>query len=201
MTKNKKFILILVAFILILAVIGVSFYFIYSRAGSSNSNNNNNTNLNANSVTNINSGNSNVNVSNENVNSNGNTNVPTGTNDEADVVALSRSFVERFGSFSNRDNFDNLKSLENYMTASLKKWAEKYMAGKTSDPEAAYYGITTKVVSFEVKSLGDKDALVSLQTQRKEMEEGAATNTYFQKIELNLKKVDSNWKVDKFKWL
>ncbi len=122
----------------------------------------------------------------------------------AKLVALTLPFVERFGTFSNQNNFENVKDLFPYMTESLKKKSELQIeqAGNKAFPKA-YTGTITKALSYKVVSvdqnIGNGEFLVT--TQRREYI-GTPTNfkVYTQDISVIFKKEDSVWLVDNATW-
>lgn len=131
---------------------------------------------------------------------------PKKTEIEADDLArMASAFAERFGSFSNQSDYDNIRDLEIFMTDSLKSWAENYVndvrVKKTQT--AIYYGIITKAISNEVKKFdaaaGQAEILVK--TQRRETA-GVSGNssTFYQDIIIKYGREQGVWRVDGIYW-
>lgn len=122
------------------------------------------------------------------------------------LLRMSRSFAERFGSYSNHSNFSNIETLKVFMTKSMQAWADNYVAQAKKMPrdDENYYGITTKAVSEEFLSydedLGQSRVLVI--TRRKEALGSTANqgDSITQEIEIELKKENGLWKVNGAYW-
>ncbi|MCL5794914.1 MAG: hypothetical protein M1338_00950 [Patescibacteria group bacterium] len=124
---------------------------------------------------------------------------------EAALKTIALTFAERFGSFSNQSNFENLNNLRDLMTVKMRGWADNYIAEQRNNlsAETGYYGVTTQALSVIItsfdESLGRADAQVS--TQRQESK-GSTQNprVYYQSLYLKMVKTDSGWKVDEAAW-
>lgn len=167
-------------------------------------------------VTNVNA---NVNVPAANVNADSNANVsgelpsgeieqPTVSNasEEEELETLGMSFAERFGSFSNQSDFENIVSLKSYMTSEMQEWADDYVEdGRASSADTTvYYGVTTKSVAAEKVSLdsGGGTAEYTISTQRHEVDDKNSTDrTFEQVLRLNFENVDDAWKVNQATWI
>ncbi len=118
------------------------------------------------------------------------------------VTTVSRTFVERYGSYSNEANFQNLKDVLPLMTDAFAKITQN--AIDTSKLPATYYGVTTNVLVMTVEKNDDAAgvATVLLNTQRITAQ-GSTQNisTTYQKIRLQLLKQSGTWKVDSATWL
>lgn len=77
-----------------------------------------------------------------------------------DFKQLSRSFAERFGSFSNQSDYGNIEDLEIFMSAKMKNWAKEYVADLRTNSQysGSFYGVVTKalvepsVLDFDLES-------------------------------------------------
>jgi len=122
-----------------------------------------------------------------------------------DIKAIASTFTERFGSYSNQDNFSNLNSLRDLMTIKMRTWADQYIAQQIeeSGDNSVYYGFTTKAVSVKIDdldiTLGRAEVLVS--TQRQEAR-GDINNprVFYQDLKLSMTKNTEGWKVDEANW-
>lgn len=124
---------------------------------------------------------------------------------EATLKAVAITFAERFGSFSNKSNFENLNDLRDLMTVKMKGWTDNYISQQktTFTADAAYYGITSQALSATVTSFDESvgRAEVEVNTQRQEAK-GNTDNprVFYQKILLKLAKTNEGWKVDEPIW-
>lgn len=122
----------------------------------------------------------------------------------ADLISFALPFAERFGSYSNQANYENLSDLLGFMTESMQSWAREKIASAKEEPlPTIYKGVTTKALSNTVISLDEKKgrAEIRITAQRKELI-GSSTNfkVYNQDIVLSFIKEDSVWLVDSAVW-
>ena len=122
-----------------------------------------------------------------------------------DLERIASSFSERFGSYSNHSDYQNIKDLRIFMTDSMKNWADSYVADqiRNQTDSTIYYGITTKAVSVEMTSYDEDEgtAQARVETQRRESTGVMANSSVsYQAISINFKKVDGMWKVDGAYW-
>lgn len=120
--------------------------------------------------------------------------------DEDRVLALGRSFTERYGSFSNQNEFENLERLMIYMTAKLQKETNQLIESQAGVDNSVYYGVTTAVVSLSLEKLEGERAVVMVSTRRRESKEGSSANVFSQTARMVLVKEGGEWLVDKFEW-
>jgi len=123
---------------------------------------------------------------------------------EAALETIAITFTERYGSYSNQENFVNVTELKEYMTLrmqSVVQQAANQLALELAGDQ--YYGITTRAVSSQVTSydqdLGRAEVLVS--TQRQESR-GTTNNprVIYQQATVRLQDTGSGWRVDDFEW-
>ncbi len=119
----------------------------------------------------------------------------------ASVVSLSKTFVERYGSYSNEANFSNLVDVLPLMSASFASETEQFIA--SNDPPEEYYGVTTRVITVSVDSQDETtgSAQVSITSQRQESV-GTPQNSEikFQDIVLTFITEGGSWKIDSATW-
>lgn len=127
----------------------------------------------------------------------------TGPAAEVGVEVLARSFVERYGSYSNQSNFENLENLYAFMTGRLRRESEAFVskqrAVRTGVP-AVYAGTTTRVLSVKTLAKSAGEATLRAMTQRTETQAGNPPRVYYQDIELTMKNVGEEWRVDTATW-
>ena len=120
----------------------------------------------------------------------------------ASVQSLSKTFTERYGSFSSESDFANLRDVEVLMTASFAAQTQAYI--DTAVAPEDYYSVTTRVVSIAVDAMDETAgmATVSIATQREEAkDEPQNISVRYQTLKLELKMEDGEWKVDSATWL
>ena len=124
---------------------------------------------------------------------------------EDNLKKIASNFAERFGSFSNQNQFENIQDLEVLMSEKMKAWAENYvLEAKAKNPDTSvYYGITTKAIKADLVSLDEKAgrAEILVSTQRWEAKE-ATTNirVFYQDIGIKFIFENKEWKVDAAIW-
>lgn len=124
---------------------------------------------------------------------------------ELSIETLARSFAERFGSYSNQNQFENIKDLYPFMTNSLREKSAREIKQAQSaapvSPTTQYSGVTTKAMSVEFEERTESRATVKVQTQRKEfLAAQTSPKIYYQEIVLTLLKDGGQWKVDSAQW-
>ena len=122
--------------------------------------------------------------------------------EKAQLQQLVSAFVERYGSYSNQTDFENLTDLMPFMSQSLKRWAENLIDSKrvNSNSQAPYYGVTTKVLKTEIIEFTDELVKIKVATQKSEMF-GTDYNSKvsYEDLTVSLIKEDEVWKVNEIK--
>ena len=206
MQANIKFIIILSILVIILILGGVAFGVIYWQKDNIsilNQTNTTNSNVNSKIISNLNTN------SNQATNTNQDSEEPASKTDaeaENELKSFARSFTERFGSFSNQNDFENIEDVKIYMTKDMQKWADTYVESeKKLNPKSEnYYGITTDVINMDTVSFDNKKGTAELKitTRRKESKESEGTEeTLTQKASVKFIKEGTAWKVKQFTWL
>ncbi len=120
------------------------------------------------------------------------------------ATLFAASFAERFGSYSNQGNFENLDELKVLMTDSVQRWVDTYKQQlRARHGFNTYYGIETKGLSTTVtaEDAAAGTATVVVQTQRQEfVGVDAAPRLFYQNIRLELVKQGTDWKVNGVYW-
>ena len=121
------------------------------------------------------------------------------TSDEAEqnlAKQLAKIFVERYGSYSTDNNFQNLKEVESLVTDSF--WSN--ISSKITNPtKQEFTGVTTKVVAMKIPQSGKTEAVVELQTKRTEEKNGNISNSY-QIVTVDMVKSGDSWLVSDAVW-
>src|SRR3989339_1450167 len=131
---------------------------------------------------------------------NKNTNEAVNTKDS--LLRLGRIVVERYGSFSNRNNFENITRLEPFMTEDFKKISIESIDEQQKQPqEEDFYGIATSDIAMDLTNFSAKEsAMVTVTTTRTESRANQDDNVFTQTAEVSFKYVSGNWKVDNITW-
>ncbi len=190
MIKNNKIIIIIVSMVLIVifvVIIGVMFF---GDTSDEQVINNNTPDI----------VNENINV--EIIDLTDNTNKVTEVlvDENLTMVRLANIFTERYGSYTSESEFKNTLELKVYMTDSLEKWVDNYLASQPSQSATEiYYSIVTKVISNKIISQDSDSGKVELITQRVETT-GTEEDTYYQNIDIELVSNNDIWLVNKITW-
>ena len=121
------------------------------------------------------------------------------------VKNLTISFAERFGSYSNQADFQNLIELKALMTSGMKAKTDNLISqSRENNPISENYyaqtakALSTKEIAYDA-NFGRAEFLVKCQRQETI---GSPDNirTYYQDIKITLLKVDENWYVDSANW-
>jgi hypothetical protein len=133
---------------------------------------------------------------------NTNTAPPTERDDQAQVLRLARTIVERYGSYSNRNNFENITSLEPFMTEDFKQRSLAYIDGQHDQGVASeFYGISTSVASLDLTNYtAGSAATIRVATRRIEQRSHQDPTTTTQYAIVIFKSIGGHWKVDNITW-
>lgn len=119
------------------------------------------------------------------------------------LLATASTFAEKFGSFSNQSNFENLGDLKVMMTSEMISWAENYIRQNQAKPGEAHYGVTTKALLPKIVDFqeGKGEATIAITTQRQETINNTLNpRIFYQDILLKLKKSGDKWLVAEAEW-
>lgn len=113
------------------------------------------------------------------------------------VTQLAKVFVERYGTYSSDNDFQNIKDVETLVMRSLWSKISAPITAKTSSQ--SFVGVTTKVISMDLTYWSDIKAIVELKTTRIEEKNGLVTTRY-QNATAELVKQNTVWLIDKISW-
>ena len=121
-------------------------------------------------------------------------------NDNLSMTRLASIFAERYGSYTSESEFKNTLELKVFMTDSLIKTVDKYLAAQPDQSsQGEYMSVVTKVISNKIVTTDDNSGTVELITQRTE-NIGDTNNVYYQNITLELIYDSDVWLVNKATW-
>lgn len=119
------------------------------------------------------------------------------------AVQMAELFAERYGSYSNQGDFQNLTDLLPIMTASYRAKTEAYLASASSSDATTYQGVTSVKISTQVRSYsasaGTASIAVMLQQQKTTGTSVTAAISY-RSLLMKLKLVGKEWRVDSADW-
>lgn len=128
---------------------------------------------------------------------------PTAAEKQAtSAAAVARTFVERFGSFSNQSGYLSFAELAPLTTGNFGDWLNSVYLPKLKKehaPAGYYYEISTEAPLITVVEQTMDMAEFVITTERGEKTDTSA-RTFQQKIILKMKKVDETWRVDGAYW-
>lgn len=122
---------------------------------------------------------------------------------QTDLRGLVSAFVERFGSYSNQSDFENIEDLYAFMTRRFQDEMEEYVRRERAKiaSGAPYEGITTRALS--VSKIREEAGQLVFQARALRAIEKSADGTRredYQNIELTLQEEGRQWKVDSAEW-
>ena len=119
----------------------------------------------------------------------------------ASLQSASKTFTERYGSYSTEANFANLTDVLPLMSKAYAATTAAYIATAVSPKE--YYGVTTRVITVKIDAEDDTagTAQVTLTTQREEAK-GDVQNVSvkYQDLVLSFVKEGGEWKASNAVW-
>jgi len=125
--------------------------------------------------------------------------------DKSNLEKKASSFAERFGSYSNQSNYENISSLKVFMSKKMKIWADKFIkeAREKEEDSSVYNGVRTKALISEMinfdKAKGEAKILVKTQKVKTNGESGNPVSKQ-EDILIIFIKENGVWKVDGAFW-
>lgn len=127
---------------------------------------------------------------------------PPLTAEEQTALSLQQvaaTFAERYGSYSNQSNFQNLRDVMPLVTDSFRRTLEARIAAGTS-ASGEYNGVTTRALQSSVAVRGSGSAEVAVKTQRETTVGTSEPTTSYETLTLTFELVGQTWKVDAAVW-
>ncbi|MFH1789814.1 MAG: hypothetical protein ABH832_01980 [bacterium] len=109
---------------------------------------------------------------------------------------IAKTFVERYGSYSSQNDYQNIKDVESLVSGRLWSELSKRMTGAQSNE---FSRVITKVISANLTDLGSEQYSVDIQTIRDEERAGVQSN-YQQEATATVIKSSGSWVVGSFEW-
>ncbi len=117
------------------------------------------------------------------------------------VAQMGELFAERFGSYSNQGDYQNVRDLLPVMTVRYRKATEASLAATKSAPTQTFEGVSSQKVSTDVRaySVSEGTAVVAV-TLQQEKRSGTTTIVGYRTLRMELKKEGDDWRVDAARW-
>jgi len=109
-------------------------------------------------------------------------------------------FAERYGSYSNQGNYQNLRDLLPIMTAEYRSRTEAFLASASSEPGEPYEGVTSVRISTETRSMDDDEAVIAVSLQQQKSVGTAAPTIAYRTLRMELERVGDRWLVADARW-
>lgn len=132
--------------------------------------------------------------------------IPDSEKLRTDLGRLAATFVERYGSYSNQGNFENILDLKAVMTEDMQEWADDFIERNESarGDTMVYSGVTAKAISTDIlvldESGGTAKIIVGVQKIENSGTLGGNEKVSYQNLELIFEKVGEEWKIDRADW-
>jgi len=113
------------------------------------------------------------------------------------LATLARTFIERYGTWSNQSDFENFTDLYPYMTDELKIATQDFVLRQRTalTANSLYYGLTTRFLSWDLTNIiTDASADLFANVQQQETKDGQTT-ILSKKATLKFIKQGADWKV------
>jgi hypothetical protein len=121
--------------------------------------------------------------------------------ENAFLIKTANAFVERYGSYSNQSNYENLRDLFYFMAKDFRQESEAKVNANRYVKKEIYYGVTTYVLDSDIKQKSGDECLVEIKTQRQEFFGGEQNNkTSYKNVIVGLEKESGVWKVNSVNW-
>ncbi len=111
------------------------------------------------------------------------------------VKQLARVFVERYGTYSSDNNSQNVTEVQVLVTPEV--WQR--IKPQSTTPATSFVGVTTQVVTMEMKAWTPDTAELYFKTVRTQQKDGATTTSQ-QNITVTMVRSGSSWLVSNFVW-
>ena len=141
--------------------------------------------------------NTNLDASNQNTE---NENSDVSIDEDTTLLDTAEKIAEIYGTFTNRENYQNLKDLQSYVSDTMWGWLQSLMA-TPQNPNAPFYGVTTKAISSGYVEEGEAKTVIIVTTKREEITSNtSAPEPEFQMLLMEFVKDGEEWKLNAAYW-
>jgi len=113
---------------------------------------------------------------------------------------MAELFAERYGSYSNQGDYQNLRDLLPVMTPRYRAQTEAFLASADGTPGQPYEGVTSVKVSTDVRSMDADSAVIAVTLQQSKATGAAAPTTGYRTLRMELMLIGTDWRVDAAAW-
>jgi hypothetical protein len=122
----------------------------------------------------------------------------------ASLRRLAMAFAERYGSYSNESDFENLLDLQALMTQSMAAQTESFVqnARASFDAGDGYAGTVTRALTAELDGYSEsaQQVSVTVKTQRRDSTGSGEGRVYYQELVIDFVKDGDSWKASQANW-
>jgi len=123
----------------------------------------------------------------------------------SNLQKIAFSFAERFGSYSNHSDFENMTDLKVFMSEKMAVWADGFIeeARESGDYTDVYEGVVTKAISSEIKSINESQGQAEILVKTQKIKSGGQTSKSsisYEDVLIVFVKESGIWKVDSAYW-
>lgn len=116
------------------------------------------------------------------------------------IIKTAERFTERFGTYTNDPNYQNLDNLKRYATPQMQNWMDNYIHEQEKEfqeKNLAFYGITTTTLISKILESHPDMIRILTNTKREEITDQTETSrVIYQNIIVEMVRVDDDWKVN-----
>lgn len=119
-------------------------------------------------------------------------------------LQMAELFAERYGSYSNQGNYQNLRDLLPVMTVSYRSETEDFLDSISAAPPAEIYeGYTSVKVASEERAFDDNagTARYDISLQQVKVVGAGEPEVLYPVLRVSLKKIGENWKIAGSEWV
>lgn len=124
--------------------------------------------------------------------------------EQAVLFALSKTFSERYGTYSTDNPYENLESLQMIMTTDMAQRSRGFLERSLAEKEAGvFYGITSRLVNMKIVRLNDDETeaqIVAKVQQEETMGRALSRRIQYKDLMIDFQKIDGTWKVVNAQW-
>lgn len=113
---------------------------------------------------------------------------------------MAELFAERYGSYSNQGDYQNLRDLLPVMTASFRQTTEEFLETADGTPGQPFDGVSSEKVSTDVREADEDSAVIAVTLQQERTSGNAAPTIGYRALRMELLRVGEDWRVDAATW-
>jgi len=113
---------------------------------------------------------------------------------------MAEIFAERYGSYSNQGDYQNLRDLLPIMTERYRQETEAFLSTADATPGQTYEGVTSVKISTDVRSSDEDSAVIAVTLQQERRSGSAAPTTASRTLRMELQLVGQDWRIDRAAW-